>query len=188
LGQLSLLDYSTRRIWDTKEPFERRISGIQRGTAFAGIGYSINPSPNGSEIVVGCSHIYSADGQGMKYKLSKINEYTFDRKKNPYLTENEAYRLGISIKELFYRSFAELPNRVVIHKRTPFRRDEISGLVSSLSSGITDIELLEITYEENLKCFAYEKKSFAIDGFPVTRGLCFPLNENTIHLDRKSVV
>ncbi len=159
------------------------ISGIQNGTAFAGIGYSINPSPNGSDIVVGCSHIYSADGQGMKYKLARINDCTFDRKKNPYLTENEAYRLGISIKELFYRSFSELPKRVVIHKRTPFREDEINGLVSSLSSaGIADIELLEITYEDNIKCFAYDKNSTEIDGFPVRRGLCFPLNENTIHL------
>ena len=159
------------------------ISGIQNGTAFAGIGYSTNSSPNGSEIVVGCSHIYSADGQGMKYKLTQINDCTFDRKKNPYLSENEAYRLGISIKELFYRSFSDLPKRVVIHKRTPFKQDEIKGLVSSLSSaGIVEIELLEITYEDNMKCFAYDRAYAAIDGFPVRRGLCYPLNNKTFHL------
>lgn len=119
----------------------------------------------------------------MKYKLSKIHDVTFDKKKNPYLSEDEAYRIGINIKELFYRSFSELPKRVVIHKRTPFRKEEIKGLVESLSSaGIKDIELLEITYEDNLKCFAYNYNTTQIDGFPVRRGLCFPLNDNTMYL------
>ena len=159
------------------------ISGIQKDTAFAGIGYSVNHSENGSQIIVGCSHIYSADGQGMKYKLAKINECTFDRKNNPYLTENEAYRLGLNIKELFYKSFTELPKRVVIHKRTPFKQEEIKGLKESLfSAGITDLELLEISYEDNLRCFAYDKNNTNIDGFPVWRGLCYPINERTLHL------
>ena len=159
------------------------VSGINKDTAFAGIGYSINRTESSSNVVVGCSHIYSADGQGMKYKLSKIDDCTFDRKKNPYLSEDEAYRLGLNIKELFYKSFSEMPKRVVIHKRTPFRRDEIKGFVTSLSSaGIKDIDLLEITLEDDLKCFEFTRNMDAIDGFPVRRGLCFPLNDNTMYL------
>ena len=79
------------------------INGIQADTAFAGIGYSVMNAPTGSNVVVGCSHIYSSDGRGMKYKLSKIHDYSFDRKKNPYLSEEEAYRIGLNIKELFYK-------------------------------------------------------------------------------------
>lgn len=161
------------------------ISGIQKDTAFAGIGYSVQKSPNGTNIVVGCSHIYSHDGQGMKYKLSKIEEeaVVFDRKKNPYLTENEAYRLGLSIKELFYKSFTEFPNRVVIHKRTHFTPDEIKGLTESLNSaGIRDIELLEITYSDNIECFEYDRMTKMMDGYPVRRGLCFPMNDTTMYL------
>lgn len=159
------------------------ITGIQPETAFAGIGYSVADGPNGKSIVVGCSHIYSSDGQGMKYKLSKVRDFTLDGKKNPYLSENEAYRLGLNIKDLFHKSFSEMPKRVVIHKRTPFRNEEIKGLVESLSSnGIQDIELLEITYEDNLKCFALNQSHTQIDGFPVRRGLCFPVNNNTMYL------
>lgn len=159
------------------------VSGIQKDTAFAGIGYSVNRSEEGDNIVVGCSHIYSSDGQGMKYKLSKINEVTFDRKKNPFLSENEAYRLGLNIKELFYKSFTELPKRVVIHKRTPFRKEEVKGLTESfVSSGIKDIELLEISYADEVRCFEFNKLTTEIDGFPVRRGLCFPLNDSTMYL------
>ena len=50
------------------------ISGLRQDTAFTGIGYSINKSAAGTDVMVGCSHIYSADGQGLKYKLSKLND------------------------------------------------------------------------------------------------------------------
>lgn len=159
------------------------ISSEQNDTAFAGIGYSVRQSGNGGNVVIGCSHVYSSDGQGLKYKLSKISDVTFDKKNNPYLSENQAYKLGLNIKELFYKSFSEMPKRVVIHKRTPYKREEIKGLTESLSSaGIKDIELLEISYEEDIKCFAYNKDLTEIDGFPVRRGLCIPVNKNTMLL------
>lgn len=159
------------------------VNGIQPDTAFAGIGYSVMNGPSDSNVVIGCSHIYSSDGCGMKYKLSKIQDYTFDRKKNPYLSEEEAYRIGLNIKELFYKSFSELPKRVVIHKRTPFRKEEVKGLVESLSSaGVKNIELLEITYEDNLKCFALNERCTQVDGYPVRRGMCFPIDKNTMYL------
>lgn len=159
------------------------VNGIQPDTAFAGIGYSVMDAPSGNNVVVGCSHIYSSDGRGMKYKLLKIQDCSFDRKKNPYLSEEEAYRIGLNIKELFYKSFSELPKRVVIHKRTPFRKEEISGLVNSLSSaGIRNIDLLEITFEDNLKCFALNEQCTQVDGFPVRRGMCFPISKNVMYL------
>ena len=111
-------------------------------------------------LLLACSHIYASDGQGLRYKLSKIKDVTFDAQKNPYLSENEAYQLGLNIKELFFSSFSSLPKRVVIHKRTPFKEEEIAGLTKCLgSAGIKDIDLIEITYDENFKCLRvfYEK-------------------------------
>lgn len=159
------------------------ISNVQPDTAFAGIGYSVLQSNRGYNTVIGCSHIYTSDGLGMKYKLSKLQDVTLDSKQNPYLSENEAYRLGLNIKESFYKSFSDIPKRVVVHKRTPFQKDEISGLVDSLSSaGIQDIELIEITYENDLKCFALNDYNSNVNPFPVSRGLCFPINNNTMYL------
>ena len=159
------------------------ITGTQPDTAFAGIGYSVMRGANKNNVVVGCSHIYSSDGQGMKYRLSKIHDVQFDRKDNPYLSEDEAYRLGLTIKDLFHNSFSEIPKRVVIHKRTPFRKDEIKGLVDSLSiAGVKSIDLIEISYEDDLKCFALNSDHSNVDGYPVRRGMCFPITENTMYL------
>lgn len=100
-----------------------------------------------------------------------------------YLTENEAYRLGLSIKELFYNSFTEFPKRVVIHKRTHFTPSEVKGLTESLNSaGIKDIELLEITYSDNIECFEFDRTFKTMDGYLVRRGLCFPIDDRTIYL------
>ncbi len=159
------------------------ITGTQPDTAFAGIGYCVMRGTTKNNVVVGCSHIYSSDGQGMKYRLSKIHDVQFDRKDNPYLSEDEAYRLGLTIKDLFHNSFSEIPKRVVIHKRTPFRKEEIKGMVESLSSaGVKSIDLIEISYEDDLKCFALNSDHSNVDGYPVRRGMCFPLTENTLYL------
>ena len=89
----------------------------------------------------------------------------------------------MTIKDLFHNSFSEIPKRVVIHKRTPFRKEEIKGLVESLSSaGIKSIDLIEISYEDDLKCFALNQNHTDVDDYPVRRGMCFPISENTMYL------
>ncbi len=164
------------------------LSNLRTDTAFAGIGYSLNHLKDREQILIGCSHLYSSDGQGLKYKLSKIEDVTFDAQKNPYLSENEAYQLGLNIKELFFSSFSNLPKRVVIHKRTPFKESEIRGLVKCLgSAGIYDVDLIEITFEENLKCFSLNKE-LKIDSFPIRRGCCFASNRNTAYLYTHGIV
>lgn len=158
------------------------LSNLRNDTAFVGIGYSVSESCKGRQMIIGCSHIYSSDGQGLKYKLSKINDVTFDEKKNPYLTEDEAFRLGLGIKELFFNSFSEMPKRVVVHKRTPFKAEEIKGLTKCLvNAGIAEVDLIEIAHEDNVKCFALNRQ-FNLDGFPIKRGTCFPYNDNSAFL------
>ena len=46
---------------------------------------------------------------------------------------------------------------------------------------VTEVDLIEITYDENFKCFEYNKYLQA-DLFPVKRGCCFAINDNTAYL------
>ena len=90
--------------------------------------------------------------------------------------------MGLNIKELFFDSFKTLPQRVVIHKRFPFQKQEIDGLTKCLgSAGVKDIDLIEITLEDRFRCFEYDRR-LQIDGYPVRRGVCFAINENTAYL------
>lgn len=167
------------------------LAGTDKRTAFAGIGYSIKHTANTSHIIMGCSHIYSSDGLGLKYRLSNIKDYVLDNKKNPYLKYNEAYKLGISICELFISTLQEFPKRVVIHKRTDFRKEEIEGLIDSISqTGITDIDLVSINFDTDAKFFSLKTRDgkTLADDFPITRGTCVLLSSQSAYLWTHGIV
>lgn len=162
------------------------LYGLDKNTAYAGIGYSLNHNKVGNPIILGCSHIYNSQGLGLKYKLSKVEDQIFwDNQKNPHLSYEDAYRFGVSIKELFYQSMNELPKRVVVHKRTYFTRNEINGIRDSLigRNEIENIDLIEINLEDNVKYVASKINSDGMpneaDNFSVARGTCVLTGTNS---------
>jgi len=167
------------------------LNNAEKDTAYAGIGYSINRNANQTDIVIGCSHIYNSEGQGLKYKLSKVDNFYLDKQANPFLSYDDAFQFGVSIRELFYNSMDKLPKRVVIHKRTEFRSEEIKGITESLKmAGIKKIDLIEINYEPDARFVAtkiYENK-IQIDGFPISRGTCIVTNNTTALLWTHGIV
>ena len=157
------------------------LGDLNTDTAYAGIGYSVKKDRSGKvNIVVGCSHIYNSKGQGLRYKLSQIENPIMDKKNNPYLTYEEAYKLGISIVELFVKSMDKMPHRVVIHKRTPFKETEIKGITDSLShTGIKDVDLVTITMEESIRCIDQTIRQTIPynSSYPISRGVCFAVSQ-----------
>lgn len=164
------------------------LQDLDTRTAFAGIGYSVsNGKSDKNKIVLGCSHIYNSQGQGLKYKLSKVEDQLFwDRQERPHLSYNDAFRFGLSIKELFYNAMGDLPNRVVVHKRTYYTKDEISGLKDSLlSSGVQELDLIEINFEDDIRFIATKISSEGMpvaDNFAVARGTCMLFDDYTAYL------
>ncbi len=167
------------------------LNNSDEETAYAGIGYSINKKEKNTEIVIGCSHIYNSKGEGLKYKLSKVDDFYLDKQSNPYLSYDDAFQFGVSIRELFYRSMNKLPKRVVIHKRTRFTKDEVNGIVDSLKlAKINSIDLIEINYESDARFMATSiyKGEMKIDGFPLSRGTCIVTNRTSALLWTHGIV
>jgi hypothetical protein len=138
------------------------------GTVFVGIGYGFAKRSGQSGVVLGCSHIYDAAGQGLRYQLSKIRNPIWENR-NPYLSKDDAIRVGLQARQLFHDIYRKLPKRVVIHKRTPFLQSEIDGFAQALK-GIDDLELLTFEYENDWRFIAYNKYRKSVDMFPVKRG------------------
>lgn len=103
----------------------------------------------------------------------------------------EAYKFGMDILALFQDAMEKLPQRVVVHKRTPFKNDEIEGITNALKqAGISEIDLITITQEYDLK-FIAEKimyGQFLEDGYPVDRGTCIKLSSRNALLWTHGVV
>jgi hypothetical protein len=167
------------------------LTGLDTKTAFVGIGYSVNHKREREKVVLGCSHIYNASGQGLKYKLSRVEDCYIDRQNNPYLSYQDAYKFGIFIRELFFNAMGDLPVRVVVHKRTHFKKDEIKGIIDSLKkSGIEQIDLIEINYEEDARFISLmlKDKQFQPHPFPLSRGTCFLLDTTSALLWTHGIV
>lgn len=155
------------------------LSDLSDDTAFVGLGYSVDSNAQrGDHILLGCSHIYSARGEGLQYRLSKI-ENPIIRRGKPFMSADDAQRVGDSIRQLFFDARMKLPERVVLHKRTPFTREEREGLRDGLS-GVQRIDMLEIQIDHALRYMAsIHNRDGTIDedNFPVRRGTAIRLDD-----------
>jgi len=157
------------------------LDSLADDTAFVGLGFSIDPTAEkGRHVVLGCSHIYSKRGEGLQYRLTKI-ENPIMRRGNPFMSKDDARRTGETIRQLFFDAQFKLPDRVVLHKRTPFTKDEREGLADGLS-GVRFIDMLEIQIDSALRYVASVPKSDGTideDNYPVRRGTAMKLDDFT---------
>jgi len=147
------------------------LDSLEADTAFVGLGYSIDRgAPKGQHVILGCSHIYNTRGEGLQYRLTKIEEPII-RNRNCFLGVDDARRVGETVRQLFFEAKGRLPARVVIHKRTGFLKSEREGLRQGLA-GVGEIELLEINVDDALRYVASSIRNGSLhqDGFPVRRG------------------
>jgi hypothetical protein len=146
-------------------------------TAYVGLGFSpVSGSTRDKQIVLGCSHLYSSTGEGMTYRLSKLDDPII-RGNNPYMRREDARRIAENARQLFYEWRNKLPSRVVFQKRTPFMPEEQAGLLDGLQ-GIEDVEMLEITIDPALRYIASRMRNGKLqdDPFPVRRGAAVVLD------------
>lgn len=154
------------------------LDSLDSETAFVGLGLSLDPrAPRGQHVLLGCSHIYSSRGLGLNFRLGKI-EHPVIRHENPYMSRDDARRMGESVRQLFYESMQSPPRRVVIHKRTPFDGAEREGLLEGLAD-IASVDMVEISADRALRYVASHilpNGTFQGDGFPVKRGTSIVLD------------
>jgi hypothetical protein len=157
------------------------LDSLDSDAAFVGLGFSYDRrAEKGKQIVLGCSHIYNARGEGLQFRLTKIENYVI-RKRNPFMSKDDARRVGEMIRQLFWESKQRLPKRVVIHKNTPFSKDEREGLIDGLD-GVPNIDLIEIQIDSALRYVSSIAKAggeFDEDRFPVRRGTVIKIDSDT---------
>ena len=187
LNQDTLSDHDQCRIWwwlslalytkSMRTPW--LLESLSIDTAFVGLGFSIDSTAQrGEHVVLGCSHIYSAHGEGLQYRLSKIEDPVI-RRENPFMSGDDARQVGDSIRQMFFDANMNLPKRVVLHKRTAFLKAEREGLLEGLG-GVESIDMLEIRFDHALRYVASIQGvdgRISEDNFPVRRGTVMKLDD-----------
>ena len=153
---------------------------IDEGTAYVGISYAQSEEKG---ICIGCSQLFDSTGTGIRMILRKINNPQFIGKKNPYMDRDEARSMMSELREQYYNSGAVTKlNRIVVHKTTPFMREEIIGITQAFE-GIGSIELLQIQEYCPWRGIKFgQQATQTAEPFAIKRGTVVQLNSSSFLL------
>lgn len=115
-------------------------------TAFIGISYALRGEvSSGPRFVTCCSHVFDADGVGLEFvAFDTARERVTVVNDNPFLSREQMRAVVASSLALYIeRQAGRTPQRIVLHKQTEFRRDELDGIFDALPA-IPQVEALQI--------------------------------------------
>ena len=101
-----------------------KLTGLNPQEAFIGISYAIRrkTDDSGQEYTTCCSQMFDPDGTGFRFVAYDTNEFTEDRRKNPYLSYYEMQSvLSKSLNVYQIGHVGRTPRKITIHKNTEFK-------------------------------------------------------------------
>lgn len=151
-------------------PF-RMVQPTQTDTAYLGLAYAIRGGTT-NEFVTCCSQVFDAEGGGFEFIAYNVGA---DRDlENPHLTRDEMRTVMARSARLYQRRRAgAMPARLVIHKTTTWREEEIAGVFDAWSAAVPDIECLQVRAETPWTGVALVRgqgSNSKPDDWPVERG------------------
>jgi argonaute-like protein implicated in RNA metabolism and viral defense len=181
-------DY-VRKLWWLSSAIYTKAGGIlykladaAERTAFIGLAYGIKPGSGSNRIVLGSSQLFDERGEGIRFHLFPIDNPLWEqigvKRRNPFMSAEDARRLFTIIRQDYQTINGELPSKVVVHKSTPFKKEEIKGIIEALE-GINNIELLTIQQGTLHRAIQGEIKQGKqeVSRFPIRRGTVLPLDK-----------
>ena len=101
-------------------------------TAYIGISYAVRPTEfDAPRFVTCCSQVFDAEGSGLEFIAYNAHEVEVQRD-NPFLSQTEMFRVMSRSLDLYRRRHAgRSPRRIMVHKTTEFKADEVKGCMEA---------------------------------------------------------
>jgi hypothetical protein len=164
-----------------------RLADAYEDTAFVGLSYAIKPEADKQKFVTCCSQVFDADGVGLEFIAYETGDFHIERK-NPYLSRGEMRRVMARSLAMYQRRHAGRgPRRVVIHKTTEFKPEEVEGCFDAWPSA-EGVELIQVQSELPWRGVRLNppkgrsSKASTPDSYPVLRGTCLSLGGREVLL------
>lgn len=163
------------------------LTGVPERTAYIGLAYALRGDPSDARYVTCCSQMFDSDGGGMQfvaYDAQDPVEDSTEARRNPYLSRDDMRSvLARSLRLYQSRNGGDTPRRVVIHKTTSFKEQELAGLSDALSA-VDEIECVNITPARSWRGVRIVSKPAGgakgtPDNYPVHRGTMIPMSGTT---------
>ncbi len=110
-----------------------KLAEADSETAYIGISYAIRPPESDRpRFVTCCSQVFDEEGSGLEFVAYDAHEVEVQRD-NPFLSQTEMFRVMTRSLDLYRRRHAgRPPRRVMVHKTTEFKREEVAGCLEAL--------------------------------------------------------
>ena len=148
------------------------LADMMSGTAFIGIDYAMRHvnglDTSDTRFAICCSQVFDAEGSGLEFIAYEADVKLFG--KNPFLQRDQMMKLISRSLQIYQRKHVgdPPPSRIVVHKNTEFKPDEVEGCFDALLN-VADIELVHVQQDcgwKGVQIDAPQKPS----GYPVHRG------------------
>lgn len=171
-----------------------KLASTDPGVAHIGVSYALRGQPGGGRggarkgggasgrFVTCCSQVFDADGTGLDFLAYSPAEFTVDDGRNPFLSRDEMRRVMARSLDMYQRRHSgAAPRRVVVHKTTEFREEEIDGCFDAFRVA-EEVELLQVQQDTPWQGIAVQAPRRAgergeVAGYPVLRGSYLPLGQ-----------
>ncbi len=151
-----------------------KIAESDPDTAYIGVSYALRPNNSDRpRFVTCCSQVFDSDGAGLEFIAYDAHEVEVHRD-NPFLSRNEMFRVMTRSMDLYRRRHAgRAPRRVMVHKTTEFKPDEVAGCMEALHL-CEAVDLVQVVEHVDWRGVRIDRGSHGRKGqparFPVPRG------------------
>jgi hypothetical protein len=157
-----------------------KLADTDPETAYIGISYALRPADSDRpRFVTCCSQVFDAEGAGLEFVAYDAHEVEVQRN-NPFLSRVEMFRVMSRSLDLYRRRHAgQSPRRVVVHKSTEFKNDEIEGCMEAFHL-CEAVDLIQVVEDVSWRGVRIERRGNDKKGkptaFPVARGTVLGLS------------
>ncbi len=142
-------------------------------TAYIGISYALRQASAEHRFVTCCSQVFDSEGAGLEFVAYNAREVDV-RRDNPFLSRTEMFRVMARSMDLYRRRHAgRSPRRVMVHKSTEFKEEEVDGCFDALHLCET-VDLVQVASSVQWRGVRIDEKRRSQKGeaasFPVQRG------------------
>jgi hypothetical protein len=157
-----------------------KLADTDLETAYIGISYAVRPvDSDRPRFVTCCSQVFDAEGSGLEFVAYDAHEVEVQRD-NPFLSQTEMFRVMTRSLDLYRRRHAgRSPRRVMVHKTTEFKFEEMDGCMEALHL-CESADLVQVVEDVNWRGIKISKKRDSSTGtpagYPVGRGTVVSLS------------
>jgi len=156
-----------------------KLADADPETAYIGISYALRPmTSDRARFVTCCSQVFDADGAGLEFVAYDAREVEIERR-NPFLSRGEMFRVMSRSLDLYRRRHSgRAPRKVIVHKSTEFKKEEVAGCMEALHL-CDEVDLVQVVEDVGWRAARFERirgtGERVAAAYPVQRGTLLPL-------------